>query len=88
MSHASDPKVRKGLKQAQGHLASILTMLDEGRSCLDLAQQLQAVERTVRSAKHALIHGHLEHCVADATDERGNTADRAVQDFRALIKYL
>ena len=55
MSHASDPKVRRSLNQAQGHLASILTMLTDGRSCLDLAQQLQAVESTIRTVKRALM---------------------------------
>ncbi|MFA5962449.1 MAG: metal-sensing transcriptional repressor [Sphingomonas sp.] len=88
MSHASDPEVRRGLTQAQGHLASILTMLGDGRSCLDLAQQLQAVESTIRGVKRALIHDHMEHCIADAVADGGMGADQALREFKTLTKYL
>ena len=88
MSHASDPEVRRGLTQAQGHLASILTMLVDGRSCLDLAQQLQAVESTIRSVKRALIHDHMEHCIADAVADGGMDAEKALRELKSLTKYL
>ena len=88
MSHASDPEVRRGLAQAQGHLASILRMLTDGRSCLDLAQQLQAVESTIRTVKRALIHDHMDHCVADAVAEGGMSAERALRELKSLTKYL
>lgn len=38
-------------------------MTEEGRPCVDLATQLQAVERAVAEAKRALIHDHIDHCV-------------------------
>ena len=41
-------------------------MFDEGRSCLELAQQIQAVESVVHSAKRSLIQDHMEHCLGDA----------------------
>jgi DNA-binding FrmR family transcriptional regulator len=88
MSHASDPEVRRGLTQAQGHIASILSMLTDGRSCLDLAQQLQAVESTIRTVKRALIHDHMEHCVADAVGTDGMSTEQALREFKSLTKYL
>ncbi len=88
MSHASDPEIRRGLKQAAGHIESILSMLTDGRSCLDLAQQLQAVESTVRTVKRALIQDHMEHCIADAVGDGGATAEQALRDFKQLTKYL
>jgi DNA-binding FrmR family transcriptional regulator len=88
MSHASDPEVRRGLSQAQGHIASILTMLTDGRSCLDLAQQLQAVESTVRTVKRALIHDHMQHCIADAVAAGGQGANQALRELKSLTKYL
>jgi len=88
MSHASDPEVRRGLTQAQGHIASVLSMLTDGRSCPDLAQQLQAVENTIRSVKRALIHDHMEHCVADAVSDGGMNAEQALRELKSLTKYL
>ena len=51
MQHASHPAIVKRLKRAEDHLRAIIEMFAEGRSCLDLAQQLHAVESAVASAK-------------------------------------
>lgn len=42
-------------------------MLEEGRGCLDIAQQLQAVEKVVANAKKALVHGHINYCLEQET---------------------
>ena len=42
-THHSHPDIIKRLKRAEGHLKSIILMLEGGRPCLDIAQQLQAV---------------------------------------------
>lgn len=88
MQHASHPQIVKSLKQAQGQLTSILTMFTEGRSCLELAQQLQAVESIVHTAKRTLIHDHMEHCIGDAVGAGAKTAKRALSEFKSLSKYL
>ncbi len=61
MKHASHPAIVKRLKRAEGHLRAIIGMFADGRSCLDLAQQLHAVESAVSNAKRELIHDHIEH---------------------------
>ena len=54
-THGSHPDIIKRLKRAEGHLKSIVTMLEQGRGCLDIAQQLQAVESAVGNAKRTLV---------------------------------
>jgi uncharacterized protein len=87
MTHESHPEIRKRLQRAEGHLRRIVRMLDEGRPCTDLAQQLHAVERAIHQAKKTLIHDHIDHCLADAA---GSGRDRAalVAEFRDISKYL
>jgi len=58
-------------------------MFAEDRSCLDLAQQLHAVENAVSNAKRELIHDHIEHCLGDEADPGA-----AVREFKALSRYL
>lgn len=82
MKHESHKEIVTRLKRAHGHLASIVAMIDDGRPCVDLAQQLHAVEKAVGNAKRALINDHLEHCLAEM--ERAD----AVREFQALSKYL
>src|SRR3546814_12695805 len=43
--HQSHDNVVKRLKRAEGHLRSIVTMIESGRACVDVAQQLYAVEK-------------------------------------------
>lgn len=44
MHHTSHTDVLKRLKRAEGHLRSLIGMMEAGKPCLDLAQQLHAVE--------------------------------------------
>ena len=80
--HKTHPDIVKRLKRAEGHLRSIIAMIEEGRPCLDLAQQLQAVERAVAQAKKTLVHDHIDHCLERAAGaKRSRRADsgRGVQ---------
>jgi uncharacterized protein len=88
MQHISHPDIIKRLKQANGQLAAVLAMFEEGRSCLDLAQQLQAVESVIHNAKRTLIQDHMEHCIGDAASGGGMGAAQALSEFKALSKYL
>ena len=86
--HESHPEIVKRLRRAQGHLSSVIEMIESGRSCLELAQQLHAVEKAVGNAKTTLIHDHIDHCLEESIGPQ-NKAERATLDeFRQLSKYL
>lgn len=87
-THTLHPDIIKRLKRAQGHLKSIITMLEEGRGCLDVAQQLQAVESAVSNAKKTLVHDHIDHCLEHAVREGTQSADDTIREFKAITKYL
>lgn len=88
MQHASHPVILKRLRRAHGHLASVIGMIEAGRPCSDLAQQLHAVENAVANAKRELIHDHIEHCLGDALGSRDMSARSALIEFKELAKYL
>jgi DNA-binding FrmR family transcriptional regulator len=88
MKHASHPKVLARLRRAEGHLRSIGTMIEEGRPCLDLAQQLHAVEAAIANAKRELIHDHIEHCLDGASAVGELKISDAVAELKTLAKYL
>jgi DNA-binding FrmR family transcriptional regulator len=83
MQHASHPSIIKRLKRAEGHLRSVIAMIEAGRPCLDLAQQLHAVEAAVANAKRELIHDHIEHCL-----EGGESTRDDLKEIKQLAKYL
>jgi DNA-binding FrmR family transcriptional regulator len=63
-------------------------MVEEGHPCLDLAQQLQAVENAIDNAKKALIHDHIDHCLDRSIKTAGAKSRAALKEFRAITKYL
>ena len=86
--HHHHDAVAKRLKRAEGHLRSILSMMEEHRPCLELAQQLHAVERAISQAKKILIQDHIDHCLQDAVGELDEDRQRAIDEFKEITKYL
>ena len=86
--HPAHTDVIKRLKRAEGHLKSIIAMLDEGRDCLEVAQQLQAVESALTNAKKTLVHAHIDHCLEHAVRSGTHSAGEAIREFKAITKYL
>lgn len=83
MKHHSHPEISKRLKRAEGHLRSVIVMIADAKPCVELAQQLYAVESAVAKAKKELIHDHIEHCLEDGRDKKN-----ALREMKQLAKYL
>ena len=87
-THASHPAIIKRLRRASGHLSSVVAMLEQGRPCLEVAQQLQAVEKALVQAKKTLIQDHLAHCLDHMVDGSGQPHPQSLAEFRDITKYL
>ena len=86
--HETHSEIIKRLKRAEGHLKSVIAMIDGGRPCLDIAQQLHAVEKAISNAKRELIQDHIDHCLEDAAGQNGRGTKAALAEFKTLTKYL
>jgi uncharacterized protein len=86
--HQSHPEIIKRLRRAEGHLHKVIGMVEEGRPCLDLAQQLHAVESAIHEAKKTLIHDHLDHCLETAVGPVSQEARVPIEEFKSITKYL
>ena len=88
MSHPNHKAVVQRLKRADGHLQSIIEMIEDGRPCMEIAQQLQAVENAIENAKKALIHDHISECIERPLKAAGATARAPLKEIRLIAKYL
>jgi DNA-binding FrmR family transcriptional regulator len=86
--HESHPAIVRRLRRADGHLQSVIEMIEQGRPCLDIAQQLQAVEKAVAQAKKTLIQDHLDHCLEHMVEATGPQRNREFDEFKLITKYL
>lgn len=87
-THETHPAVIKRLRRAGGHLSSVVKMLEEGKPCLDVVQQLQAVEKAITQAKKTLIQDHLDHCLTHMVTPKGQIKPESLDEFRQITKYL
>jgi uncharacterized protein len=76
------------LKRATGHLEAIIEMIETGKPCTQIAQQLQAVEGAIENAKKALIHDHISRSLERSFKAAGTKGQVALKDFRQIAKYL
>ena len=51
------------LKRAQGQLAGVVRMLEDGRDCEDIVTQLAAVNRALDRAGFAIVASGLKQCL-------------------------
>ena len=54
------------LKNAEGHLRGIQRMLEEETYCIDVIQQIQAVQAALNKVTTMILEEHLSSCVITA----------------------
>ena len=86
--HATHPAIVARLKRADGHLRAVIEMIEAGKPCLEVAQQLQAVEKAIAQAKKTLIQDHLDHCLEDVVGPLAKEQRRSIDEFKEITKYL
>ncbi len=75
--------IAKRLKRASGHLNATINMIERKRPCLELAQQLSAVEAAVTAAREQVVREQLQICL-DGGDAEGAT----LRQLKALARFL
>lgn len=86
--HATHTGIAKRLKRADGHLRSVIEMIESGRACVDIAQQLHAVEKAISQAKRVLIQDHIDHCLDAALADAEKNGNPDTTEFKTIAKYL
>lgn len=87
-THTAQTDVVKRLKRAHGHLQNVIAMIEAERACVDVAQQLHAVERAISAAKKLVIHDHLDHCLEEVVGASPTVMRSSIAEFKDITKYL
>ena len=85
--HHTHPEILKRLRRAHGHLAKVISMVNDQRACLEIAQQLHAVEHAISNAKKTLIKDHIDHCL-DKIVHSDTKKKSDFSEFKEITKYL
>ena len=72
------------LKRAEGQLRGVMRLIDEGKYCIDILNQLKAVQKALASVEANILETHIENCVAQAI----SSPDDARQKIAELTKII
>lgn len=70
------------LRRAQGQLAGVISMIEQGRECKDIVTQLAAVSKALDRAGFKIVATGLRECLA------GNTEDGRAPMTEAELEKL
>jgi DNA-binding FrmR family transcriptional regulator len=73
----------KRLRRAQGQIAGVVRMIEDGRECADVVTQLAAVSRALDKAGFAIIAAGLLQCM-EAGEEGLREKERLERLFLSL----
>jgi CsoR family transcriptional regulator, copper-sensing transcriptional repressor len=65
--------VSNRLKTIEGHLAGVSRMVDEGKYCIDVIRQIQAVQSALNKVTKIMLEDHMNSCMITAV--RGDDID-------------
>lgn len=83
-----DPAISARLQKAMDQLCSAVIMVEAGRSCLAVAEQLESIEAMVAEAKRELINDHIDRFLLDAAQGSRRRSAEMLDEVKALTRFL
>jgi len=77
-------KVVNRLKRAQGQLAGVVRMLEEGRDCEDIVTQISAVSRALDRAGFAIVASGMRQCLIESSGKETPHVQKLEKIFLSL----
>lgn len=79
-------KALQSLKTSKGQIEGIIKMIEEGRYCIDISNQIIAVQSLLKKANMHILKQHLNHCVKDAFIH--NSGEEKVDEIMGVLQKL
>ncbi|UWG98109.1 metal-sensing transcriptional repressor [Dehalobacter sp. DCM] len=75
----------QALKTSKGQIEAIINMIEDGRYCVDVSNQIIAAQSLLKKANLLILQQHMEHCVTEAF-EHGNGKEKISEIMQILAK--
>jgi DNA-binding FrmR family transcriptional regulator len=77
-------QIKGRLAKALGHLDAVYRMVDDEKYCIDVLNQLKAVQVALDRAAEQMLKQHLETCVVEAV--KANDSARVMEELWQLLR--
>ena len=75
------------LQTARGQIDAILRMMEEGRYCIDISNQILATQALLKKANAQVLTNHLQTCVKDSI-ENHTDYEQKLTEIEEVIRKL
>jgi DNA-binding FrmR family transcriptional regulator len=75
------------LRKVTGQLSGVTNMVDNGRYCIDVLDQLSAVTAAIDAIAVLVLADHVNACVREAI-ESGDTDEKLTELITAIRRYV
>ena len=79
-------KAVQALKTVGGQVEGIIRMIEDGRYCIDVSNQIFAASALLKRANLLILQQHMNHCVKHAV-EKGD-ADEKIQEMMGILSKV
>jgi DNA-binding FrmR family transcriptional regulator len=79
---------QRRLRRIEGQIRGLQRMVDQDEYCIDILTQISAATRALQAVSVSLLDEHLRHCVTEAINEGGATADAKIKEASDAIARL
>jgi DNA-binding FrmR family transcriptional regulator len=66
MERENTPRLLNRLNRIEGQVRGIVRMVEDGRYCIDVLTQVQAVRAALAKVETEMLKDHLSHCIEGA----------------------
>ena len=74
------------LRTAKGQIEGILKMMEEGRYCIDISNQISAASALLKKANVEILQGHLNSCLKTAIENNDSIDEKKEEIHNVLLK--
>ena len=78
----------KRLRRVEGQIRGLQRMVEEDNYCIDVLTQVSAATKALQAFSLELLDEHIAHCVVEAAQQGGRTADEKVSEVSDAIARL
>lgn len=82
--HADHKKINKMLKTVKGQVEGVIKMVDEDRYCIDITNQILAIQALLKRVTNDILKSHLQTCVVNAKNSKQDLLEKVEEVVKVL----
>jgi DNA-binding FrmR family transcriptional regulator len=79
-------KALQALKTSKGQIEGIIKMMEDGRYCVDISNQIIAAQALLKKANLLILKQHMHHCVVEAVKQ--DDGDKKIDEIIEILSKI